>query len=267
MKLINKKNKYPKFMLKICLVIFVAYIIPKITVFYLICGIIDFSRNKQFNIEVINRYFFGNGLLTWALSPFNLLIDLITAENKGIYKLKDLPKPCQDEINFLLKTFDKQNIIEKLKDKVGPKKRGMIFSKWYGKNNDNFINIKEFAKDFEYIKTIGVSIFNQQQSTSTHFGPLRVTIRVLYNFTPIENDNVFIMVNDHKHIWHENPFFIFDDTLMHKSVNHSDQVRYCMFVDVLRPCAYPKLMNLIITILRFMLSRINGIFYKNWDFI
>jgi len=165
MKIIAKKNKYPKFALKICLVILVAYVIPKITAFYLVCGVVDFSRNKQFSIEVINRYFFGNGILTWALSPFNLLIDLITADNKGVYELKDLPQQCQDEINFLLKTFDKQNIIEKLKDKVGPKKRGMIFFKWYGKNNNNFINIKEFTKDFEYVKTIGVSIFNQQQST------------------------------------------------------------------------------------------------------
>lgn len=253
--------------MKICVVIFIAYLAPKSTAFYFICGIADFSRNKQFSIAVINRYFFGNGLLTWALSPFNLFIDLITAKNKGVYELKDLPKGCQDEIGFLLKTFDKQNIIEKLKDKVGPKKRGMIFFKWYGKNNTNFINIKEFNRDFEYVKTIGVSIFNQQQSTSTHFGPLRVTLRVLYNFSPIKNDNVFIMVNDRKNLWHKNPLFIFDDTLMHKSVNQSDQVRYCMFVDILRPSPYPKLMNYIVKTLRFVLTRINSIFYKNWDFI
>lgn len=46
-----------------------AYFLPKLTIFYVLCGIYDVSRNHSLNGAVIQRYFIGNGILTWLLSP------------------------------------------------------------------------------------------------------------------------------------------------------------------------------------------------------
>jgi len=263
----KKKSKQLKLALKIALILLIISFFPVFAAFYIFCGVLDFRRNHLWDWQTINRYFFGNGRLTWLLSPFNLFIDLISSPNKGIYQLNDLPKAYQDEITQLVNTFNEKNILDELKIKLAAKKRGMVFFKWYGKNIDSFLKISEFHHNFKYIKTIGVSVFNKHQSTSLHFGPLRVTLRVLYNFNPTKNDNIYIQVGKHKHHWHDNPYFIFDDTLMHKSVNESDQLRYCMFVDVIRPSNHPKLMRSIVKALQKILLQVNNIFYKNWDFL
>ena len=69
---------------------------------------------------------------------------------------------------------------------------------------------------------IGVSIFNKKASTGLHFGPLRLTLRVLYNINTIDDPNVYVTVGDVTHRWRDGKLFIFDDTLQHQSVNESD---------------------------------------------
>ena len=108
-------------------------------------------------------------------------------------------------------------------------KRGMIFFKWYGKNIENTLEIPEFHAAFKYIRTIGVSVFNKKQSTGKHYGPLRVTLRVLYNINDMPDKSAFIKVGNHINYWQDNKLFIFDDTLQHQSCNNSDGVRLtCM---------------------------------------
>ena len=46
--------------------------IPKIFAFYLVCGLLDVRRNKKLNVDLLNRYFAGNGFFTWLLSPCRL---------------------------------------------------------------------------------------------------------------------------------------------------------------------------------------------------
>ena len=67
------------------------YFIPVVTLFFLATGLIDVMRNTRCDAMVFERYFLGNGIPTWLLSPFNLLIDLLSYRNKGVYKLQDLP--------------------------------------------------------------------------------------------------------------------------------------------------------------------------------
>jgi hypothetical protein len=74
-----------------------------------------------------------------------------------------------------------------LASKLGDKKRGMLFFKWYGKNIRASVEVPEYHEGFKYIRTIGVSIFNKKSSTREHFGPLRVTLRVLYNVNDFES--------------------------------------------------------------------------------
>ncbi|MDQ5921264.1 MAG: hypothetical protein QG673_1322 [Pseudomonadota bacterium] len=248
--------------------IILAIFLPRIMLFYVVCGILDFRRSNTFDAVNWKRYFFGNGLFTWILSPFNLLMDLFCIKNKKIYELEELPEECQTELTQLINTAkSKPQLIEELGKTMQEKNRGMTFFKWYGKNVDNSIIIPEFHQQFKYIKTIGISIFNKNQRTSVHYGPLRVTLRVLYNLTPIDSNEVYIQVAGNIHKWRDNPLFIFDDTLVHQSVNHSDQMRYVLFLDIARPSKHFKLMHKILAVIGVCIISINRVFYKNWDMI
>jgi aspartyl/asparaginyl beta-hydroxylase (cupin superfamily) len=246
-----------------------AYFIPKVVIVYVICGLLDVLRNRPFELSTFLRYFFGNGNLTWVLAPFNLLMDLISLPywNKGIYKLTDLPKRYQSEIQALIDAAHNRNLVPALESKMGEKKRGMFFFQWYGKMIQTSVDVPEFQTRFKYIRTIGVSIFSKKQSTGKHYGPLRVTYRVLYNINTIDDPNVYVQFGDHVNRWRDSKLFIFDDTLQHESRNESDAVRYCLFVDILRPSLVPWLLGAIVTAIRLMLAPVRRIFYKHWTMI
>jgi aspartyl/asparaginyl beta-hydroxylase (cupin superfamily) len=245
------------------------YFIPVPFAIYVCLGLLDFLRNKRRTLSALDRYFAGNGFFTWLLSPFNLLMDLLALpyRNKGIYQLSDLPEPYQDEINAIIGAAHRSDLVGKLESKLGEKKRGMIFFKWYGKNVQTSVDVPDFHREYKYIRTIGLSIFNTKQSTGKHFGPLRVTLRVLYNINQIDGENVYIKVGSHINYWRDNKLFIFDDTLQHQSCNRSDEPRYCLFVDILRPSLLPGLLSAILACLRLAFARFNFAFYKHWAFI
>jgi beta-hydroxylase len=245
------------------------YFIPQVLIGYLALGFVDVARNKPLTWPTAERYFTGNGVLTWLLSPFNLLMDLLALPyvNKGVYTLADLPEGHQQEIKTLIDAAHHRNLIGMLDAKLGDNKRGMIFFKWYGKNIPVSVDVPEFHREYRHIRSIGVSIFNKKASTGLHYGPLRVTFRVLYNINRLDDPNVFIEVGNHTHRWRDEQLFIFDDTLQHRSVNESDAVRYCLFVDILRPSAMPWLMRGVLVGIGLLLSPFKAMFYKHWTFL
>ena len=246
----------------------IGYFIPRISLFFLVCGVFDFSRSDRFELTDWKRYFLGNGILTWLLSPFNIFLDLMSHSNRGIFKLSELPSECQNEVNQIIEVAkNKPEIITEIGAMMQDRRRGMMFFKWYGKNIENSLNIQEFHNKFKYIRTIGISVFNKHQSTSIHYGPMRVTYRVLYNLTPAKDKSVYIKVGGRTHFWRDDPLFIFDDTLVHRSVNESDQARYCMFIDILRPSKFMSVLDVILTLVRYITVSYNKIFYKNWDML
>ena len=249
--------------------ILALYFIPWIFLTYVVMGFVDVLRNSPRTIKTLDRYFAGNGVFTWLLSPFNLLMDLFCLPywNRGIYRLQDLPEGYQSEIQTLINAAADRNLVGLLESKMQEKKRGMIFFKWYGTNIPGSVDMPEYHQPFKYIRTIGVSIFNKRQSTGEHFGPLRVTLRVLYNINDIDSRNVYIKVGDKTHYWQENKLFIFDDTLQHQSCNESDAMRYCLFVDILRPSPFPWLLSSVLTGIRLMMAPLRAIFYKHWTVI
>jgi aspartyl/asparaginyl beta-hydroxylase (cupin superfamily) len=234
-----------------------------------VCGLLDVLRNNQRTLGTLDRYFFGNGCVTWLLSPFNLLLDLLALphQNKGIYQLADLPNGYQAEIETLVEAAHRRDIVGELERKMEGKPRGMIFFKWYGKNLPTSVDMPEYHQRYRYIRTIGVSVFNKKQSTGKHYGPLRVTLRVLYNINIITDPNVYIKVGNHTQRWRDNKSFIFDDTLQHQSCNESDALRYCLFVDILRPSACAPLFSAILTGIRWLIVPMRAIFYKHWTMI
>ena len=254
---------------KLLLLGLVAFLIPYVFAFYLCCGLLDVVRNKPRAFSTLWRYFTGNGICTWILAPFNLCMDLLSLPylNKGVYELEDLPRPYQEEIRKVIETAIAGDLVGKLEQKMQDKKRGMIFFKWYGKNLQTSLDVPAFREPFRYIRTIGVSVFNKKQSTSRHFGPLRVTLRVLYNINDITSKDAYIQVGNQVRRWCDEKLFIFDDTLQHQSFNETDAPRYCMFIDILRPSLMPGVMSAILTGIRFLVAPINAVFYKHWSFI
>ncbi|MFI4898566.1 MAG: aspartyl/asparaginyl beta-hydroxylase domain-containing protein [Phycisphaerales bacterium JB059] len=244
------------------------YAVPIIIGLFVLCGVLDVLRHRPLWLWQVDSYFFGKGVLTWVLAPFNLLMDLISLPywNKIIYQLDDLPKLHQDEITRVLDAAKEADLIAQLEDKITDG-RSMIFFKWYGKDLPVSVDVPAFHEQYKTIRTIGVSVFNKRKSTSWHFGPLRATFRVLYNLRPTPDNAAFIQVGDRVHHWNDQPLFIFDDTIMHQSCNESDHARYCMFIDIVRPNKIPAVMNVIVHGLQFLLIRINRSFYKRWAMI
>lgn len=244
-----------------------CYFFPRTMAFYIACGVYDVSRNTNLSFEVFEKYFLGNGIFTWLLSPFNILMDLLSLPNinKGVYKLEDLPREHQAEIRHLIEQTHRQDLVGKLQAAAEHEKRSMFFFKWYGNDAETVVDIPAFHEPYKYIKTIGVSVFNKKQSTSKHFGPVRATLRVLYNINDMDDDSAYIVVGDTTSYWRENKLFIFDDTLLHQSFNESDKVRYCLFVDIVRPTMIPAVLSSVVGLIsKLMAAGANSMFYNNW---
>ncbi len=258
-----------RFTKRILFLAITIWFMPALLAFYIGCGLLDVLRNQRRTFTTLDRYFTGNGYLTWLLSPFNLLMDLLTIpfRNRGIYKLTDLPEAYQAEIKTVVEAARASNLVDAMNQKLADKDRVMMFFKWYGRNVESSIRIPEFHRKYKYIRTIGISVFNKHQSTTKHFGPLRATLRVLYNINDMHDPRAYIKVGNRTHQWKQEKLFIFDDTLQHQSCNETDEVRHCLFVDILRPSLFPFLMSAILTGIRFVIARVNFAFYQHWQFV
>jgi len=243
------------------------YFVPYVALFFIATGLIDVLRNTRKDRVLFERYFTGNGVGIWLLSPVNLFFDLLCYRNKKIYRLEDLPPDYRAEIEDAIGTLlsRKADIIADIDRAFSSGRRGMYVYRWYGQQYER--SIDGFNKPFKYLQTIAVSVFTGHESTSYHFGPLRLSLRVLYNMTPVESDDVYIECGTTRHVWRDDPLFIFDDTLMHRSVNQFETRRYCLFMDILRPSPVPA----VLSALRFVVAKISqkfkGIFYRNWEML
>jgi Aspartyl/Asparaginyl beta-hydroxylase len=254
----------------LCVLAPFAYFFPKIALFYAICGAYDVGRNSGLNLSTLRRYFIGNGFPTWVLSPFNILLDLLSLPNvnKGVYQLGDLPSAYQDEVKCLIQAARDANLVGQLEEAAKKYPRTMVFFRWYGVNNkETFFDAPAFHRPWKYIQTIGVSVFNKKISTSLHFGFMRASLRILYNLNDMNDNSAYIVVGDTTNYWRENKLFIFDDTLLHQSFNETDQTRYCLFVDIVRPSSFPGFMRAVIAGVRFLSQSFKFIYYQNWKVI
>jgi len=253
----------------LCVFVPFAYFFPKIALFYALCGAYDVSRNPGLNFETLRRYFIGNGFPTWLLSPINILLDLLSLPyiNKGVYRLEDLPPDYAEEVKRLIQAANEANLVAQLEEAAKEHPRTMVFFRWYGVNMQSFLDVPALHQPWKYIETIGVSVFNKKVSTSKHFGFMRASLRVLYNLNDMHDDSAYIVVGDEISYWRENKLFIFDDTLLHESVNQTDETRYCLFVDMIRPTRFPGVMRVVISGIRRLTQSFKFIYYQNWKLI
>lgn len=253
----------------LCVLAPLAYLFPKIALLYAICGAYDVSRNRPITAETLRRYFVGNGVGTWLLSPLNCLLDLLSLPfvNHGVYRLADLPPGHQDEINRLIRAANEADLVRQLEERSKDNRRTMLFFRWYGKNTNASLQVPAFHQPWKYVQTIGVSIFNRRVTTSKHFGYLRASLRVLYNLNDMKDDSAYIVVGGVTSSWRENKLFIFDDTLLHLSANETEQPRYCLFVDIIRPTPFPAVMQGMVAITRYLTQSFKFVYYANWKII
>jgi aspartyl/asparaginyl beta-hydroxylase (cupin superfamily) len=246
-----------------------VYFAPIPTLILVTCGVLDIGRHKRISSQLIEKYFMGNGMGTWLLSPINLLADLLSHKNKSAHKLEDLPAEHRREIDACVLAFVQNGDLIKahIARSLERNKRAMLTFKWYNAPQQVDLSIPAFAQDYRYIKTIAVSVFNTRERTSWHFGPLRFTFRVLYNLEPINSREVFIEVDDRIHYWADDPLFIFDDTFFHRSINDVDHVRYCLFMDIIRPNYSQRVFDVALHIASVISDSFKRMFYKNWSFI
>ncbi len=122
-----------------------VYFVPVCFAVYAGLGLIDFARNKARKLSSLDRYFAGNGIFTWLLCPFNLLMDVLALPywNKGVYQLADLPVSHQEEIKEMMEAAHRADLVGKLSSKLDEHKRGMIFFKWYGKNVQTSVDVPD----------------------------------------------------------------------------------------------------------------------------
>ena len=116
----------------LCVLAPFAYFFPKIALFYAVCGAYDVGRNSGLNLSMLRRYFIGNGFPTWVLSPFNILLDLLSLPyvNKGVYRLGDLPSAYQDEVKRLIQAARDANFVGQLEQAAKKYPRTMVFFRW-----------------------------------------------------------------------------------------------------------------------------------------
>ena len=246
-----------------------AYFFPKMVLFYAACGAYDVSRNHGLKLSTLRRYFIGNGFLLWMLSPINLLLDLLSLPhiNKGVYRLEDLPLDHQNEVRRFIQVTNDADLVHQVEERAKQHKRAMFFWRSYGVKVDTIVDVPAFNGPWKYIETIGLSVFNKKITTSPHFGWLRPTLRLLYNINDIKDKSAYIVVGDKTHYWCDDKLFVFDDTLLHVSANETDQLRYCMFVDILRPSPFPRVMSAVVAVEGWLNKTFKFISYSGWTLV
>lgn len=245
------------------------YIIPIPTILLLLCGALDVGRHRKLSYRLVEEYFTAKGLLTWLLSPLNLLADLLAQKAGSTTALEDLPPGHRQEIETCVAAFleNRAAIQSYIGERLAGESRVMLSYKWFGSNAQLGLRIPAFEQDFRYVKTIAVSAFRGREQTSWHFGPQRLTFRVLRNLDPIESREVYLSVDDQTVYWDAQPLLIFDDTMFHRSVNGVDSLRCCLFMDLVRPSRAEPLFLGAIGVMNLIAGGIRRMFYRNWAFL
>jgi aspartyl/asparaginyl beta-hydroxylase (cupin superfamily) len=245
------------------------FLAPIPTLILLTCGVIDVGRHKKITTALVQEYFTGKGILTWLLSPLNLCADLASHKNTGTFRLEALPTAHRREIELCVAAFIDNGELIKAHIGKGLKndRRTMLVFKWFNAAQRTELKIPAFEQNYRYIKTIAVSTFGSGEKTSWHFGPQRLTFRVLRSLDPIDNRDVNIAVDDRVHYWSMQPLIIFDDTMFHRSINKHDATRYCLFMDIVRPNHFQFGFDAAIGAMSILARSFKRLFYKNWSFI
>jgi aspartate beta-hydroxylase/beta-hydroxylase len=83
------------------------------------------------------------------------------------------------------------------------------------------------------------SILDAGKHIPTHCGPYRGYLRYHLGLKVPSTNPPSIRVKDQHHTWQEGVSVLFDDSWDHEVINHADEIRAVLIVDVLRPMPQP----------------------------
>ena len=142
----------------------------------------------------------------------------------------------------------------------------MIFFKWYGKNIRTSTDIPEFHKKYKNIRTIGVSVFNKKSSTAKHYGPLRLSYRVLYNINRDRDRTPTSRSRRHSPLVGQSTVHLRRHVAT-PVVQRDGRPAYRLFVDIIRPSLVPWVLRGGLFVFQIVLSPFLPSFFKRWIII
>ncbi|MDJ0724865.1 MAG: aspartyl/asparaginyl beta-hydroxylase domain-containing protein [Prochloraceae cyanobacterium] len=200
--------------------------------------IINFGRTLLWQLEKLigDRSLIGNSVF-FDPDRFNWVKDLeanwqiIRFELENILKYKDNLPNFQD-ISTDQKSITRDNLWK------------TYFLYGYGiKAEGNCQRCPETTKLIENIpgmKTAFFSILLPGKHIPEHRGPYKGIIRYhLGLIVPEEKENCQIRVADETRSWQEGKSLIFDDSFPHEAWNNTNSIRVVLFLDIVRPIAFP----------------------------
>lgn len=104
---------------------------------------------------------------------------------------------------------------------------------------------KQALAKIDGMTTAFFSILEPNSDITPHRGPYKGVLRYhLGLIVPLDKEQCGIEVGGITYHWEEGKSLVFDDTMMHRAWNHSDEIRVVLFVDFKRKLPFPfNMMN------------------------
>ncbi len=197
---------------------------------------------KQAGGEQRPVYYEDIGAVSPALAELTRHADVIRAEFDAVYDGANLPAyhevdPGEKEISA----------------GGDPEQRWKVFLLYLlgYKPGNNWQRCPETARLLERVPGLVqafFSILDPHKNVPLHEGPYLGYLRYHLGLRIPTDNPPLIRVNGQPYTWREGAGVLFDDSWPHEVINHSDQVRAVLIVDILRPLTgFPDLLNRFMT--------------------
>lgn len=111
----------------------------------------------------------------------------------------------------------------------------------FHKNIRNFPETTKVLKQIPGLVSASFNLLGKNSEIKQHFGETNASVRVhLGLFIPADLPDVGIKVNGTSRAWEEGKVLIFCDGYEHSAWNHSNQDRYILLLDIIRPEFLPR---------------------------
>ena len=194
---------------------------------------------------------------------FNENFTIIQKEVKGVLKYKD-------KIPLMHEALPYNKGVSSDYDKVTREGWKTFAIKLEGKlTGIGKLHCPEICKivNIPKIRNVTISILDGKRQIPIHCGYFKGYIRYLFCVIEPKTDHAFIYINKKKYIFRENKGILWDDIFPHQVYNMSNDIRVCLFIDVLRTLdspVYNYLLKKLVSLSKFssIVKKINASYEK-----
>jgi len=106
----------------------------------------------------------------------------------------------------------------------------------FHRNIINFPNTISVLKQVPGLVSVSFNLLEKNSEINSHFGETNACVRVhLGLFIPDDASKIGFKVNDISKSWEKGKVMVFCDAYEHNAWNHTDQDRYIILLDIIRP--------------------------------